>query len=209
MLTSYHASEARIPADRCKASLAVDLLPHLNGDKEWSPEAWSPRHRLVVALHLGGDRNWEIAEKLRLSENYVSIILNDPRAVYEIERMSERVADRTVDTSLRLKLYANEALDEIIEELRTSKSEKIRQSAAFGILDRAGYTPAKRDPDEAPPQLPAEVVARMEKTTQELVSHEIVYTQGTMKEKPAEPKGDMFKPEAGEQRSAPAEVPSE
>lgn len=162
----------------------------------------------MVALHLGGDRNWEIAEKLRLSENYVSIILNDPRAIYEIERMSERVADRTVDTSLRLKLYANEALDEIIEELRTCTNVKVRQTAAFGILDRAGYTPAKHDPAQAAPTLPAEVVHRMEQTTHELVSHSIEYKQGTMKEKPAEPKAEMFKPDAGEQRSDPVEVES-
>ncbi|MGD9631347.1 MAG: hypothetical protein AB7V18_19080 [Pyrinomonadaceae bacterium] len=194
-------SGSRIPLVPFEPPLAVDLLPHLEGNKDWSPDAWSPRHRLVIALHLGGDRNWEIAEKLNLSENYVSVILNDPRAVYEIERMSERVADRTVDTSLRLKLYANEALDEIVEELRTSKSEKIRQIAAFGILDRAGYTPAKHDAAQAAPTLPAEVVQRMETTTQELVSHSIEYKQGTMKEKPAEPKVEMFEPKAGEQRS--------
>jgi transposase len=157
--------------------LAVDLLPHMNGDKAWSPEKWTPRHRLIIALHLGGDTNKEIAEKMDLSEGRVSVILNDPRAVYEVERMSQRVADRTVDTGIRLKLYANEALDEIIEELRTCSNVKVRQSAAFGILDRAGYTPARRDEAEAPPVLPSEVISRMEATTKELVEYKGIYRE--------------------------------
>jgi hypothetical protein len=180
--------------------LAVDLLPFLEGDKEWSPAKWSPRHRLVVALHLGGDTNKEIAEKLSLSEGRVSVVLNDPRAVYEIERMARRIADRTIDTALRIKLYANEALDEIVEELRTSKSEKVRQSAAFGLLDRAGYTPIRGYEEEAPPVLPSEVVSRMEETTRELVAHTAVYRNVEPKEKPPEVNPELFRPGPGEGR---------
>lgn len=156
--------------------MGVDLLPNLSGEKDWSPEKWSPRHRIVVALHLGGDKNKEIAEKLGLSESRVSIILNDPRAAHEIMRMSAMVADRTVDTALRIKLYANEALDEIVEELRTSRSEKIRQNAAFGLLDRAGFTPPKINGEEKPPMsLPEEVVDRMENATNEIIQHAVKY----------------------------------
>lgn len=175
--------------------MPVDLLPSLSGDKKWSPEKWSPRHRVVVALHLGGDKNKEIAEKLDMSEGRISVILNDPRAVYEIERMAGRVADRTVDTSLRIKLYANEALDEIIDEVRTARDVRVRQKAAFGILDRAGYTPAQIEPEEAAPTLPAEVVERMEATTRELVEH-----NGTYREVEPTP----TKPETAEFSGSPA-----
>lgn len=155
--------------------MGVDLLPQMNGDKTWSPDKWSPRHRLIVAMHLGGDKNREIAERLRVSPSHISVVLNDPRAVYDIERLAQNVADRTVDTSLRIKLYANEALDEIVEELRTSRNEKVRQGAAFGLLDRAGYTPVRDVKGEAPPMLPEEVVERMEETTRELVEYKGVY----------------------------------
>lgn len=184
--------------------MAVDLLPHLNGDKAWSPEKWSPRHRLVIALHLGGDTNREIAEKLDLSEGRVSVILNDPRAVYEVERMSERVADRTVDTNLRLKLYANEALDEIVEELRTCANVKVRQTAAFGILDRAGFTPARRDPAEAPPVLPSEIISRMEETTKELVEYKGVYREVTPREKQPSISDAIFPDQPGAARGGEA-----
>lgn len=181
--------------------MAVDLLPHLDGDKAWSPGKWSPRHRLIVALHLGGDTNKEISEKLGLSEGRVSVILNDPRAIYEVERMAERVADRTVDTSLRLKLYANEALDEIVEELRTCANVKVRQSAAFGILDRAGYTPSKQDPDQAPPVLPSEVISRMEETTRELVAFKGIYKEVEPRQKAPTISEAIFSPEPGEPRA--------
>jgi transposase len=167
--------------------MPVDLLPALNGEKAWSPEKWNPRHRLIIALHLAGDKNKEICEKLGLSESHVSLILNDPRAVYEIENLAQGVADRTVDTALRIKLYANEALDEIVEELRTSRNEKVRQTAAFGLLDRAGYTPVRENGEEAPPTLPEDVVQRMEETTKELVEYKGVYREVEPKEKePAE-----------------------
>lgn len=168
--------------------MGVDLLPTMQGDKTWSPEKWSPRHRLIVALHLGGDKNKEIAEKLDVSESHVSIVLNDPRAVHEIERMSQTIADRTLDTALRLKLYANEALDEIVEEMRMARSEKVRQTAAFGILDRAGFTPVKSDGGtEGPPELPAEVVDRMEAATKEIIQYEGQYKNVEPRKKDPEP----------------------
>jgi len=157
----------------------------MNGDKAWSPDKWNPRHRLIVALHLAGDKNKEIARKLKLSQSHISLILSDPRAIYEIEHLAQSVADRTVDTALRLKLYANEALDEIVEEIRTSRNEKVRQTAAFGLLDRAGYTPLRINIDEAPPTLPEDVVQRMEETTRELVEYKGSYRE--VKPKPKEP----------------------
>lgn len=159
----------------------------MHGDKTWSPEKWSPRHRLIVAMHLGGDRNNEIAERLSLSESHISVVLNDPRAVYEIERMASVVADRTLGTSLRMKLYSNEALDEIVDEMRTSPNVKVRQSAAFGILDRAGFTPVKGTEVEAPPLLPEEVVERMEAATNEIIQYEGEYQNVKPKEKEPEP----------------------
>ncbi len=165
--------------------MAVDLLPALDGDHAWSPTKWNPRHRLIIALHLAGDKNKEICAKLGLSESHVSLILNDPRAVYEVENLAQGVADRTIDTALRIKLYANEALDEIVEELRTSRNEKVRQTAAFGLLDRAGYTPVREVREEVAPLLPEDVVQRMEETTRELTEFRAEYKQ--LKPKEAEP----------------------
>lgn len=181
--------------------MSVNLLPELAGDKPWSPEKWSPRHRLIVALHLAGDKNTEICEKLKLSGSHVSLVLNDPRAAYEIQNMAQGVADRTVDTALRIKLYANEALDEIVEELRTAREVKVRQTAAFGLLDRAGYTPVRETREEAAPMLPADVVERMEATTKELMEYEGVYREVKPKVREEKIVRDAWEADVGAQNS--------
>ena len=161
---------------------SVDLLPFLSGDKAWSPEKWGPRHRLTVALWVGGDKQKEIMKKLGASQSFVTNTLSDPRAVYEMEQLAARVADRVVDTSLRIKLYSNEALDEIMEELRTSRNEKVRQTAAFGILDRAGYTAIRDVKEEVAPLLPEEVATRMEEATKEILEYKGNYREVDPKE---------------------------
>lgn len=166
-----------VPCSLSTTQMATDLLPHLSGERYYDPQKWSPRHKLCVALHMGGDRNTEVAQKLNCSTAWVSKTLGDIRATYEIEQLATTLADRTADTALRIKLYANEALDEIMDELRESRSEGIRQKAAFGILDRAGYTPSHVESDAAPPLLPESVVDRMEAAAADLKEHEIVYAE--------------------------------
>ena len=180
--------------------MAIDLLPEMTKSRPRAPEAWGPRHRLVVAMHLGGDKNKEIAKKICYHHNYISTILTDPRAVYEIERMASRVADQVIDTSLRIKLYSNDALDEIIEEIRSAKDVKVRQTAAFGILDRAGYVPIRDTREEAAPMLPEDVVRRMEETTKELVEYNGVYKEVKPKVREEEIIRDAYEADVGSSR---------
>ncbi|MCP1391888.1 MAG: hypothetical protein J5I35_03955, partial [Methanothrix harundinacea] len=118
-----------------------DFLPEISRERSYEPENWGPQHRMIVALRMAGMKNKEIAERMGLGAPRVSIILNDPRAQAEIQRMAPVVANSTLDAHVRLQLLSSEALDEISAELRESPDEKIRQKAAFGILDRAGYGP--------------------------------------------------------------------
>lgn len=125
--------------------------------KEWEPEVFSQRHKLAVLMQAAGLKNWEIAEELGFSESRVSVILNDPRARAVLEQYSREVVDSLTDVRLRLKYYANEALTEVVEEMRHSDDPRVRQRAAFGILDRAGYSKIEKrfvataqvDPDAA------------------------------------------------------------
>jgi hypothetical protein len=94
-------------------------------------------------LHMTGSRNDEIADITGFSYGRVSQILNDERALLIIQANSGRVADALMDVRERLKLYSHEALDEIVDEMRTAPDPKIRQKAAFGVLDRAGYSPVR------------------------------------------------------------------
>lgn len=145
----------------------IDLKPNELPEKYWQPENWSPRHRLICQLSTLGMKGREIAGALGLSESHVSVVLNDPRARAEIEEAITNVADNIVDLHDRLKAHAVEAVDEIVDEMRNSKDERIRQKASFGILDRAGYTPVQKS-IRLGAQIPASVADRVERALRDI-----------------------------------------
>lgn len=122
---------------------------------------------MIARLSAVGYKNKEIATALDMSEGRISVILSDPRAQIDIADAVESVADNIIDLHDRLKAHAYEALDEIVDSMRHSKDEKVRQKSAFGILDRAGYTPVQKHVQVAP-ELPADVAARFEKVMAEM-----------------------------------------
>lgn len=137
-----------------------DLYPTVAPEKSYAPDKWTARHRLICQLHTIGWSNKEIAERLGMSDGRISTILSDPRAQLDITAAVASVADNIVDLHTRIKAHAVEALDEIVDEIRNSTDEKVRQRAAFGILDRAGYTPVQKHMSVAP-ELPMDVAERV------------------------------------------------
>lgn len=101
-----------------------------------------------------GFKNNEIAESLQIAVSTVSIIVNDERAKPYILKAQQRVADGILDLNLRLKAHATEALDEIVDQMRNAEKDIVRQKAAFGILDRAGYTPIQKHTVIQAPEIP-------------------------------------------------------
>lgn len=150
----------------------VDFAPGQQGREdvwwEGGPDKWSARHVLVCRMHAAGLKNVDIAEALNVSEQIVSITLNDPRAATFIKQAVEAMAQNIVDLNTQLKAYSREALEEIVEQMRNSHSDRVRQVAAFGILDRAGYTPVQRHTVQAAPELPKELAERVAETHIEL-----------------------------------------
>jgi len=103
---------------------------------------WSSRHDQVVLLRAAGHQNVEIAERSGYDQAYISRILKDPRAETRLAELTKRIADNSVDIALKLKLYANEALETAVHWMRQREDKLAQVSArsAFEILDRAGYT---------------------------------------------------------------------
>lgn len=139
----------------------TDLLPSEGPGKYYQPVNWGPQHRMAVRLQVMGFKNKEIAQSLSLTESRVSIILNDDRAIAEREKAMDDIASNMLDLNKKLKVHAVEALEEVVDEMRHSKDERIRQRASFGILDRAGYTPVQKH-QKIEPELPADMASRME-----------------------------------------------
>ena len=122
-----------------------DLMPLEDRTRLNQPIKWMPSHRRIVALEAAGYRSKEIVKLTGLTPNYISIILNDPRADLERRQFGEKVVAAVGDVQLKISLHADEALEEVLDELRTCEDVKVRQKAAFSILDRAGYGAIRKE----------------------------------------------------------------
>lgn len=149
------------------ADMSRDLLPALSPQKNYQPEKWTARHRKCVALEMAGLKNKEIAEIMGWSESKVSVTLNDDRAAVDRNELAGDIQEKVQDVHLRLQMISNEALDEVIDEMRHSSDENVRQRAAFSILDRAGYGKVNKHVVARSP-VSDEVVDRLEETLEEI-----------------------------------------
>lgn len=155
--------------------MSRNLLPDIQRSKNYQPMKWNASHRRVVALEAAGYRPGEIAEITGLTPSRVSIILNDPRADLDRKSFAKKVVDRVQDVQLQISLHAEEALEEIVDEMRSSPNEKIRQTAALSILDRAGYTPIRKEL-KVEATVPQELVGAMQEVLTEIEAIEADYT---------------------------------
>jgi hypothetical protein len=169
--------------------MSRDLRPEISPVKEYQPDKWTSAHRFMVMLEVAGKRPGEIASITESSLSRVSTILSDPRAELDRVEIGARLADNLTDIQAKLSLYAHEALETVIEEMRdvTVKPET-RIKAGFGILDRAGYTPVQKQ-IVATTEIPPEIANRMESVVEEIRNHRFSY-------KKVEPKALLEEPEA-------------
>lgn len=147
--------------------LVAGDVAFIEREKASVPVKWTPRHDIVISLHLAGLKNWEIAGQVGFSEAKVSAIINDPRAAIVKDRIGSQAFEQSVEVQDRIFGYAHEALDEVVEEMRMSTDEKVRQKAAFSILDRAGYSKIERRADLIAP-VSEDLARRMIKSIEEI-----------------------------------------
>jgi predicted transcriptional regulator len=113
-----------------------------NGLKPWEPKKLNSRHKQIIAMSAAGVRNKDIADLLGMSQSRVSVILNDPRSrVLERQLASDVVSQIATDVSERIQGAAGEAFDVVKNLMDNADSERVRQTSAFDILDRAGFKP--------------------------------------------------------------------
>jgi len=152
-----------------------DLLPTFSKEKSYQPIKWTGQHRRIVSLEAAGFRPKEIAEILNISIAHVSVILNDARADEDRKVFAAGLVERVQDVTLKIALHADEALEEIIDEMRNVEDPRVRQRAAFGILDRAGYGPIQKSM-QSPTSVPPELLHSMQGVLNEMKGIEAEYT---------------------------------
>lgn len=177
--------------------LVAGDVAYIEREKESVPVKWTPRHDIVVALYLGGLKNWEIAAQVGFSEGKVSAILNDPRAAIVKDRLGSQAFEQSVEVQDRIFGYAHEALDEVVEQMRMSNDERVRQKAAFSILDRAGYSKIERRAAATAP-VSDDVARRMLKALDEIKGSAEKYDYSTALVGPIVDAEVEILPEAGD-----------
>lgn len=106
-----------------------------------------PRHKMVVALHMAGHTDVEIARLLGYKPTSVALILKSdhPELMKAREDMGNQVAQRLGDMYLKFHSEASKSVD-VLVEIRDKKDAPMseRRLSALAILDRAGYSPVKK-----------------------------------------------------------------
>ena len=97
---------------------------------------------LVVFYRMWGLGNSDIAIALGVTEQQVVAISTSPayEALYNdvMKRMMERDGE---EIAAKIAAYSHEALEKVVEVVRTSDSEKYALIAAKDLLDRGGHRP--------------------------------------------------------------------
>jgi hypothetical protein len=109
--------------------------------KKWEPQRLNSRHREIMRRILEGSNETQIAEQMGLSRVAVCLVVTSPLFRAELEKMEAERDDAVIS---RAEALSNEALDTLKNQMRSAKSESIRNRAANDILDRAGYSKVEK-----------------------------------------------------------------
>jgi len=91
---------------------------------------------------LAGQTQRQIAQDLRLSETWVSIVVNDPLFKQEYQKLLDEVRAKVIDTSAEVKEIINAAAPEAakrLTELVDSDDPKIKLKASEAVIDYSDF----------------------------------------------------------------------
>jgi sugar phosphate isomerase/epimerase len=93
----------------------------------------------MVMMRSAGWRVKAIAAHLGVNYNVVCTVLNSPDAKALLSKLLSYAADHLLEIEARIKSHAGEMLDTIVDTVRTTKSEQLKVSSAFKLLEMAGH----------------------------------------------------------------------
>lgn len=148
---------------------------------------------MCVALSMAGWTNNEICEEMDWTPAKVSVTLNDPRAEHERKNALAPIADVSLTVSQKLEEASHDAFEKAKEVMENATKDDVALKAAFGLLDRAGFTPIKREL-KIEGEIPAdpEILEAMRKTLQETQSISAKYK---ILPPPADPEPEIIEAE--------------
>lgn len=131
--------QKKLELDQLYAMALSGLLPRSRELKSWEPARLDERHLQAVVMRAAGLQQGYIAKCLGWTEPWTSIVLNHPDAQYLLSKIIGYASDNVLDIQNRIKGVAGEALDKIVEVMRTTSDHRLASTNAFELLKMAGY----------------------------------------------------------------------
>lgn len=103
----------------------------------WEPKRLNSRHREIMRRILEGANEVTIAEEMGMSRVAVSLVITSQLFREELLKLEAKRDDGVIQ---RAETLSGEALDVLKTQMRSARSESVRNRAANDILDRAGYS---------------------------------------------------------------------
>lgn len=107
-----------------------------------------PHHRKMARMVTAGMQPSELAAVSGFSLGQISRILGSPLFQTEVARLESAADDIAVDIHLDLQKLSSAAIENLDEDIHmditTPEERKIRQTASFDVLNRAGYAKKER-----------------------------------------------------------------
>lgn len=104
---------------------------------KWEPQKLNGRHREIMRQILEGSSYGEVAASVGMSTQAVMLVANS--AIFK-EELSKLESSQDWNVIRRAESLSNEALSQLRDIMRQSRSEMRRESAADKILGMAGYS---------------------------------------------------------------------
>lgn len=120
------------------------LIPRGRELKSWEPDFIDERHLQAIMMRASGLEQNVIAKVMGWTDAWVSVVLNHPDSQYILTKIVGYAADEVLDIQSRIKAHAGEALDKVVEVMRTTQDQRLASSNAFELLKMAGYSAVEK-----------------------------------------------------------------
>lgn len=165
--------------DQLIAMAMSGLMPRSRELNYWEPKLLDERHLQAVMMRASGLQQSFIAKSMGWTDAWTSVVLNHPDAQYILTKMVSYAADQVLDVQARVKAHAGEALDKVVEIMRSTNDQRLASSNAFEILKMAGYGAVEKKQVEMQVSIPQKnlnlLQAALEESNQIAVIESSIY----------------------------------
>ncbi len=134
---------ARVLAGVNSGTSTADLHSQELGRNKVQLKELRAYHHTACCMHIMGARNKEIAQKLGMTEPWVSSMLRSDVSQHMLTKLRGIMAANATDVAGQLKDSAPAIMEKMISSFFTTTEPKEIRLMGLGLIDRAGYAPVR------------------------------------------------------------------